>query len=82
MVGRSSLLWRCRRGIREMDILLQRFVEKEYDVLTDQQKNDFEYLLEQPDLEILDWIIGKSNPESEAMQHLVDRIRAANRVNE
>lgn len=82
MVGCSSLLWRCRRGIREMDILLQRFVEKEYDVLTDQQKNDFEYLLEQPDLEILDWIIGKSNPESEAMQHLVDRIRAANRVNE
>lgn len=65
-----------------MDILLQRFVEKEYDVLTDQQKNDFEYLLEQPDLEILDWIIGKSNPESEAMQHLVDRIRAANRVND
>lgn len=54
----------------------------EYDVLTDQQKNDFEYMLEQPDLEILDWIIGKSNPESEAMQHLVDRIRAANRVNE
>jgi len=80
MGGRSTLLWRCRRGIREMDILLQQFVEKEYDALTDQQKNDLEHLLEQPDLELLEWITGKSSPDAESFQYLVDRIRVANQV--
>jgi antitoxin CptB len=71
----SSLLWRCRRGIREMDILLQRFIEKHYDDLSSEEKQNFELLLEQQDLDILAWILGKSEPPTREFTHLTRLIR-------
>ena len=73
----SSLLWRCRRGIREMDILLQRFIEKDYDGLSNEEKAGFERLLEQQDLDILDWVMDKSTPPTEEFTRLTRLIRDA-----
>ena len=35
---KSRLLWRCRRGIKEMDIIFQDFINHSYDQLTDDKK--------------------------------------------
>ena len=32
---KARLLWRCRRGIKEMDIILQEFINLSYDQLND-----------------------------------------------
>jgi antitoxin CptB len=73
----SSLLWRCRRGIREMDLLLQRFVDQRFDDLSDAEKQVFSELLDQADPDIMDWIMGRSTPPTAAMQSMVDMIREA-----
>ena len=63
MNQRSRLLWRCRRGIREMDILLQDYLEVHYDTLSAEDQNTFEELLDEADLDILSWIMRKTSPD-------------------
>ena len=72
-----SLRWRCRRGIREMDLLLQAFIDRYFDYLSTEEIAAFENLLEQPDLDIMDWITGKSDPPSTAIKTIIDRINKA-----
>ena len=72
---KSSILWRCRRGTREMDLLLQHFVEEHYDNLTAEEKITFKHLLEQSDPDIMDWIMERTEPPSVAIKHLVEIIR-------
>ncbi len=55
----QRLRWRCRRGLLELDILLGRFVEKRYPNLDEQQQAAFDELLDMPDTELWDTIIGK-----------------------
>ncbi len=71
----SSLLWRCRRGIREMDILLQRFIETQYDDLSSEEQKIFEQLLEETDMDIMAWIMEKAIPPSEEFAQIIQLIR-------
>ena len=63
MSQRSRIIWRCRRGIREMDILLLDYLETHYDTATVENQNTFEELLEENDLDILSWIMEKTSPD-------------------
>ena len=70
--NRSRLLWRCRRGIREMDLLLEQFLNHQYDHLSDQQKITFETFLNENDLDIYAWITRKSTPTNHDYIPLID----------
>ena len=55
----SRLRWRCRRGIREMDLLLQHFLDTVYPTLSDHERRVFARLLDESDHDLLDWITGR-----------------------
>jgi antitoxin CptB len=78
MGDRSRLLWRCRRGIREMDLLLETFVEHHYPGLDDDQQQLFERFLEESDLDILAWITGRSEPADPAYGPIIERLQQIN----
>lgn len=78
---RSRLLWRCRRGIREMDIVLQTFLNQSYDTLSDTDKNTFAQLLDEADLDILNWIMGKGEPENDGIKNIIALIRQSRQIN-
>lgn len=71
---RARLRWKCRRGMREMDLLLQRFVDREYDRLDASGRKLFERLLERPDVELLDYLYGR-RPLSRPIAGLMERLR-------
>lgn len=71
---RSKLLWRCRRGTRELDVVLSGFVERRFDQLAVAEQSAFERLLEQQDPVIMDWILGRADPGD--LLSIVDLIRA------
>lgn len=48
--------WRCRRGMLELDIVLQRFLDRDYLQLNNQQLEQFERLLDLPDNDLWDLI--------------------------
>lgn len=73
---KSSILWRCRRGTREMDLLLQQFVAETYDHLTVEEQAAFGHLLDQADPDIMDWILGRTEPPSAEIKRLIDILRS------
>ena len=78
---KSRLLWQCRRGIKEMDIIFQDFINHSYDQLTDDEKNAFSRLLDEQDLDILNWIMGKDKPYDNELVNVINIIRESRNIN-
>ena len=56
---RKALRWRQRRGMKELDVLLERYYDRRYAGATAAERAAFERLLEQDDPEIWGWIMGQ-----------------------
>jgi len=48
--------WRCRRGLLELDVVLQRFIDKHYEKLDEEALRQFEALLDLADNDLWDMI--------------------------
>jgi antitoxin CptB len=59
----DRIRWRCRRGLLELDLVLEAFLERGYSRLDAGQRRLFNELLEQPDNDLLDLALGRSEPE-------------------
>ncbi|MDO4695981.1 MAG: succinate dehydrogenase assembly factor 2 [Neisseria sp.] len=64
-----------RRGLLELDIVLGRFMEKEFQHLSDEELEVFVELLDLPDPEFLALVNEKEKTENQAFQYLLDKIR-------
>lgn len=51
--------WRCRRGLLELDIILQRFMDEHYMQLDEAELQQFETLLSLSDNDLWDMIAEK-----------------------
>ena len=71
----SRLKWKCRRGMREMDILLARFLERGYEDLDAAQRETFERLLDLPDQDLLGWLSGEDGPQDAQLDAVIARMR-------
>ena len=71
----AKLKWRCRRGVKEFDVLFGRFVETEYPNLTDEQKGYFHVLLDEQDPVIMDWLFGRSEPEEQGLKWIIGKLK-------
>ena len=71
----SQLRWRCRRGMLELDLLLNTFVEIEYTQLSKEDVELFLTLLEYTDQDLLDLLLEKTEAADELMASLVTKIR-------
>jgi antitoxin CptB len=78
--GESRLRWRCRRGMRELDQLLGWYLDARYPLCDDAQKDAFSTLLERPDPELWDWLMGRAQPSQSSWRMIVDEIRTRDRV--
>ena len=74
---RKRALWRARRGMLELDLMLVPFVEREYQRLSETEIKELEQLLSLDDVELLALLSG-TETESDAFARLVDRIRKSN----
>lgn len=74
---RARLAWQCRRGMLELDLLLQDFLDRHYDALLPREQRAFETLLTYPDQLLLDYAMGRLMPADPALAHVVARLRTA-----
>jgi antitoxin CptB len=58
----SRLRWRCRRGMLENDLVLERFLARRGDALTEDEVAMLDRLLDLPDNELWDLIAGRAEP--------------------
>lgn len=74
------LRWQCRRGMLELDLPLNRFLDLGYAALSPSERVDFVRLLGYPDQILLDWLYGQAVPADPALGALLGPIRAAARA--
>ncbi len=73
-LGRT--LWRCRRGMKELDLLLERFGRGRLPEASPNERRAFERLLELPDPVLAGYFLGGVEPGDAATAALVRQIRA------
>jgi antitoxin CptB len=73
-LARSRLRWKCRRGLLELDLVLNDFVERHLQERDLQELND---LLDMEDNDLWAIISGRSDRYDERHGGIVARIRAA-----
>ncbi len=70
------LLWRCRRGMKELDVLLERFARRELPQASAGQRQTLARFLELPDPVLVDYLLGQAIPMDAELTDLVARITA------
>lgn len=71
----TDFRWQCRRGMLELDLLLNNFVDKKAAALTQQQQQSFELLLSYPDQTLLDLLLGQSVSSDPLISNIVQQIQ-------
>lgn len=69
------LRWRCRRGMRELDRLLERYLDRAWPAASDTERGVFLRLLDCEDDRLWRWFLGHETPPDVDLDHLVQRIR-------
>ena len=77
MSERSRLAWSCRRGMLELDLLLQNFIEHGFDQLDETQREVFERLLAAQDQSLIEWLMERETPDDKEFIPIIAAIRAA-----
>jgi len=71
----GKLRWRCRRGMKELDILLTRYVDERYGAARPEEQQAFQLLLETQDPVIYAYCLGQEPPPAH-LAALIERIIA------
>jgi antitoxin CptB len=70
----GKLRWRCRRGMKELDLLLLRYVEEQYGKAPSAHQEAFRALLDSPDPLIYAYCLGGERPTSPLLSSVIQRI--------
>jgi len=70
----ARLRWRCRRGMRELDQLLTRYLDRRWADADAAERGEFERLLATEDDALWRWCMGRAVPPDEGLQRIVQRI--------
>ena len=68
------LLWRCRRGMKELDVLLDRFARGELSRASSEEREVLARFLELPDPVLVDYLLGQEIPPEPELAELARRI--------
>lgn len=75
-MDKKRLRWACRRGMLELDSLLEPFFDDHFEALSNEQKATFETLLTFQDPDLFTWFIGSESPEEPELQALIKLIKS------
>ena len=73
----SRVIWKCRKGIREIDILLSRYTAKVYPTLNSKQQDIYVEFIDLDTYEILDMLL-KNKPCDLKFQKIEEELRSFN----
>jgi antitoxin CptB len=75
----AELKWRCRRGMLELDILLNTYLDRSYETMSQQDDTVFTAVLDYPDQVLLDLLLGNMQSNDTEVNRLISAIQQANR---
>ena len=72
----SKLKWRCRRGTKELDYLLEGYLDKYYSLANKNEQALFVELLTLQDSQLIWFLLGEQLPASKGLASLVKKIQS------
>jgi len=75
MSEESRLRWLCRRGMKELDVIMSGYLKNHYTNATDAEKDGFKALLEMPDPDLYALLLGRQTSSNFSIQHVARSIR-------
>lgn len=67
----SRLRWLCRRGMKELDVVLTRYLEGQYAQASESQREAFQRLVDMQDPEIYALLLGRDRSTDPAIESLM-----------
>lgn len=71
----KKLKWQCRRGMRELDVLLSGWMDEKYDAASGEDKSAFRRLLSLPDPEVARYLLAGERATDTDIARVVECIR-------
>lgn len=71
----NRLIWRCRQGSRELELILFQFLEYGYPSITIAEQQAFKQLLEHNQSDLNDWLVFGIRTYDDAYSDLIGKIR-------
>lgn len=73
----GRLAWRCRRGMKELDLVLMRYLQGRWQQADEAEKAAFERMLDLPDPVLAAALLGREPLADGELRQLLERVRAA-----
>ena len=73
----ERLKWKSRRGLLELDIVLERFWKEAGRRMSEDDAAALERLLQLPDNDLLDLVMGRTESPEAGLRKMVETLRAA-----
>ena len=73
----GKIRWHCRRGLLELDLILEQFTQRHLDVLDAGELERFRELLAFPDNDLFDLIMGRTQCPDQRFESILQLLRAA-----
>ena len=77
-MNKNRLMWASRRGMLELDLILQPFVENTFDSLPENDQLRFEALLEREDQQLFMWLMKReqlTDPDTQRIVQIIHESR-------
>ncbi|MCP4469574.1 MAG: succinate dehydrogenase assembly factor 2 [Gammaproteobacteria bacterium] len=71
----SRLRWLCRRGMKELDLVMSGYLERHYDEATASQQAQFRGLLQMQDPDLYNLLLGRDEPNDPELAGLLQVLR-------
>ncbi|MCX2976640.1 succinate dehydrogenase assembly factor 2 [Candidatus Marimicrobium litorale] len=66
--------WAARRGMLELDLVLEPFVNQRYSELSDSDRAIFQRLMLREDQELFSWLLQREAPEDKELAAIIKQI--------
>lgn len=74
---KNRLLWASRRGMLELDLILQPFAENVYPQLAPDDQQRYKQLLDCEDQDLFSWLLRSKVPKDAQLRQIVDIVLAS-----
>jgi len=74
----SRLRWLCRRGMKELDVVMTQYLEVRYEEASDLEQLSFKHLLDMQDPDLYALLLGQKVCPNDDIQSLIITLRSLN----
>lgn len=72
--NKARLRWACRRGMLELDLILENYLNNHFEQASKEEQQQFIDLLEQADQDLFDWIVKKQEPSTSDLKPIINTL--------